>query len=275
MKLSDQQISDFQELVWQHYRDAARHMAWRDNPTPYFVLVSELMLQQTQVGRVIPKFEQFIKQFPDIQSLAKAPLSDVLRSWNGLGYNRRAKFLHQTAEELVLKHDSTLPKTFEELISLPGIGKNTAGAIMAYAFNQPVVFVETNIRTVYFYHFFADQSDIDDKDLRGVVEQTLDHEHPREWYWALMDYGTFLKQTAGNNIAQSRHYAKQSKFEGSRRQLRGKIVRLLLERPRPLEILADQLADDRLRSVLDELQREHFVTNIDGLLKLTDQPKLP
>lgn len=275
MQLTNQQIIDFQERVWAHYRKSARSMPWRDNPNPYWVLVSELMLQQTQVRRVIPKFESFMQSFPTLQNLAAAPLSEVLRVWSGLGYNRRAKFLHQAAQQVQTEFDGTIPKTMAQLISLPGIGKNTAGAILTYAFNQSTPFIETNIRTVYFHHFFLDRTDITDKELLAVVEQTLDTEHPREWYWALMDYGTYLKQTVGNNIAQSKHYTKQSTFHGSRRQLRGKILKALLDRPYSQTELAEALVDDRLPGVLQELQQEHFVTQSGSLYKLTDQPKLP
>lgn len=250
-------------------------MPWRDNPEPYWVLVSELMLQQTQVNRVLPKFQAFTQHFPTIEVLAAAPLSEVLRAWSGLGYNRRAKYLHQTAQVIVDQYNGRLPSNGEQLITLPGIGKNTAGALLAYAYNQPVIFIETNIRTVYFHHFLNDKTNIDDRDLLKLIEQTFDHEHPREWYWAVMDYGTFLKQTLGNNIDRSRHYTKQSKFEGSQRQLRGKILRLLLERPYNSHELMRVLADTRSKLVLNELQKECFVVETRGVLKLTDQSELP
>lgn len=275
MQLTDTNMTLFQEAVWNYFKTSARSMPWRDNPEPYCVLVSELMLQQTQVNRVVPKFQAFMKCFPTIEALASAPLSKVLRVWSGLGYNRRAKYLHQTAQVIVEQHHSQLPASLDQLIVLPGIGKNTAGALLAYAYNRPVVFIETNIRTVYFHHFFSDQTNIDDKELLKLIEQTLDREHPREWYWALMDYGTFLKKTLGNNIDHSRHYTKQSKFEGSRRQLRGKILRLLLERPYTSNELVYVLSDARSQFVLNELQKEHFVVETEGILKLTDQSELP
>lgn len=275
MQLTDQQISDFQEQVWDHYHKLARRMPWRDNPEPYWVLVSELMLQQTQVSRVVPKFTAFIEQFPTLQSLAEAPLSEVLRAWSGLGYNRRAKFLHQAAQQIQTDSNGVIPQTLDQLIALSGIGKNTAGAILTYAFNRASPFIETNVRTVYFHHFFRDSVDVPDKEVLALVEQTLDADHPREWYWALMDYGTYLKQTIGNNIAQSKHYTKQSVFEGSRRQLRGKILKALLDRPHSETELAAALPDERLAAVLLELQQEHFVVVQDDLYKLTDQPKLP
>lgn len=184
---------EFQEVVWNYWREHGRQgLPWREEPSAYNVVVSELMLQQTQVERVVPKFLEFTEQFPDFSALASAPLSDVLIAWQGLGYNRRAKYLHELAKAVV-RLDG-LPETLEELVKLPGIGKNTAGAILAYAFDQPVVYIETNIRTVYLHHFFADRFDVDDKELLPFIARTLDHSEPRAWYSALMDYGTFLKK---------------------------------------------------------------------------------
>jgi A/G-specific adenine glycosylase len=145
-------VTDFQKTVWDFYRAHRRTMPWRVEPAPYFVLVSELMLQQTQVSRVQSKFISFIRKFPTIEALAAAPLADVLGAWSGLGYNRRAKFLWQAAQDIQAK--GSFPQTVDLLMQLPGIGANTAGAIAAYAFNRPVFFIETNIRTVFIHHFF-------------------------------------------------------------------------------------------------------------------------
>jgi A/G-specific adenine glycosylase len=273
--LSEQQVHEFREAVWEYFAAHRRDMPWRDEPTPYHVLVSELMLQQTQVSRVLPKYEQFMQRFPSIQDLAAATLGDVLAQWSGLGYNRRAKFLHATAQAVVNDYDGELPDTLEGLVKLPGIGKNTAGAILAYAFNQPVVFIETNVRSVYFHHFFADRTDIDDKELVPLIEQTRDAEHPREWYWALMDYGTHLKQVMGNNISQSKHYARQSKFEGSNRQIRGRILKSLLAGAKPEAEVLQAESDDRAEEVIAALIREGFIENKDGQLRLTGSLELP
>jgi A/G-specific adenine glycosylase len=194
MELSKRQKAEFLEILWKFYAQSGRgSLPWRqpepdDSFDPYKIMVSELMLQQTQVARVIPKYQSFLEQFPDVQSLAMADLSDVLRVWQGLGYNRRAKFLWQAAGAIDVL--GNFPTTYEELVKLPGIGSNTAGAILAYACNQPVVFVETNVRTVYIHHFFADRIDIHDREILSLVGQTLDREHPREFYWAVMDYGS-------------------------------------------------------------------------------------
>lgn len=273
--LTEGQVTDFRETVWDYFASHRRDMPWRDDPSPYHVLVSELMLQQTQVSRVVPKFQEFMARFPSIADLAAAPLSDVLSTWNGLGYNRRAKFLHAAAQKVMSDFGGTLPSARDELVSLPGIGPNTAGAILAYAFNRQIAFIETNVRTVLFHHFFADQTDIDDKILLPIVQQVCDPEHPREWYWALMDYGTHLKQTAGNNIAQSKHYARQSKFEGSRRQVRGRVLRELMTGGRQVSELVALLADERTQSVIDDLSREGLIEQDAGLIRLTGSPKLP
>lgn len=251
----------FQTEVWDYYHQHGRHdLPWREaGPDAYHVTVSELMLQQTQVGRVIPKYQQFLKQFPTVQSLAAAELGDVLRVWSGLGYNRRAKFLWQAARQVVQDYNGVFPEQAGELIKLPGIGTNTAGAILAYAYNQPVIFIETNIRTVYIHHFFHDHTDVADKAILALVTETVDHEHPREWYWALMDYGAHLKQTVGNVNRQSRTYTRQSTFQGSQRQVRGQVLRLLGGGPHTHAKLQKQIADARLPAVIEDLLNEGLI----------------
>lgn len=235
---------EFKEIVWDKGRELYRPMPWREDTRPYYVLVSEIMLQQTQVERVIPKFEAFIQEFPDVQTLAAAPLSAVLTAWSGLGYNRRAKFLHEAAKKVISDFDGVFPNTQKEMITLPGVGVNTAGALLAYSFNAPVTFIETNVRTVYFYHFFSDQEEVADKELWPLVEATVDTEHPREWYWALMDYGSYLKRNGVRLNSKSRHYKKQSPLKGSVREVRGQLLKLLADGAMPYQALNDQFVDD-------------------------------
>ncbi len=255
----------FQKTVREYYKLHARHdLPWRQPEPdgtfdPYKIMVSELMLQQTQVARVIPKYHEFLAKFPTISTLAEAPLAEVLRAWSGLGYNRRAKFLHEAAQQLVREYQGVFPQSILELKQLPGIGANTAGAIVAYAFNQPVVFIETNIRTVFIHHFFHDQTDIADRAIIELVEQTLDRQNPRDWYWALMDYGSYLKQTVGSLNQQSRQYTKQSKFQGSKRQIRGQVIRLLGDSSYTRAELQTAVNDKRLDTVLQELLDEHLI----------------
>lgn len=203
-------------------------MPWRKTTDPYRITVSEVMLQQTQVNRVRDKYLEFIKRYPDFLSLSKANNRDVLLVWQGLGYNRRAIYLRDLARIIVGEYGNKLPRELMLLKALPGIGTATAGAILSYAFNQPSVFIETNIRRVFIHFFFPNGSAVDDKGIMPLVSRTLDMDNPREWYWALADYGAMLGKTRDNPNRKSRHYAKQSAFTGSDRKLRGEIVRILL-----------------------------------------------
>jgi A/G-specific adenine glycosylase len=268
-----QSYVEFQEIVWDYYHGHGRDLSWREAEPdgtfdPYKILVSEIMLQQTQAARVIPKYEQFLNQFPDVKTLAQATQQAVLVAWSGLGYNRRARFLHQAARAILTKHDGVVPDTENELVALPGIGVNTARAVLAYAFNQPVTFIETNIRTVYIYHFFENQELVHDTEISGLVEQTINKEHPREWYWALMDYGSHLKATVGNLSRQSKHYTKQSTFNGSKRQVRGMVLKVLTKGPVATVELAKSIDDPRLEEVTQDLVKEGLVIKTDGMLSL-------
>ena len=261
---------DFQELLAQKGAELYRSMPWREDTQPYYVLVSELMLQQTQVDRVIPKFTSFIARFPDAAALAAAPLSEVLRLWNGLGYNRRAKYLHEAAKMVTDEFGGAFSADYDSLIRLPGVGPNTAGAIMTYAFNRPCVFIETNVRTVYFHHFFEGGDKVSDTQLKHVVEQTLDTENPRQFYWALMDYGTWLKKQGVGRIQQSKHYKKQSALKGSVREIRGQIVRALTTRNLTEGALRQAVDDDeRFTPALAGLIADGLVMETNGELHLT------
>ena len=247
----------FQALIHQKSRELYRPMPWRDQPTFYYVLVSELMLQQTQVTRVLVKFAEFTAEFPDIESLATANLTEVLRVWQGLGYNRRARHLHQAAQAIA---DGAPIATLHDLVQLPGIGINTAGAIMNYVYQIPTPFIETNIRTVYLNHFFADQTAVADRDILPIVEQTMDRTDPRRWFWALMDYGSELKSQGKGKLSASRHYTKQSQFAGSLRQMRGEILRRYVGGQPLAEITAELQDDERFIPALDSLRRDGLIT---------------
>ena len=263
--------TEFQELVWEKARELYREMPWRQDTRPYYVLVSEIMLQQTQVDRVIPKFEAFIAAFPDIQSLAAASLSDVLKLWSGLGYNRRAKFLHEAAKKVVTEFGGVFPDTREALVTLPGVGVNTAGALLVYSFNKPAIFIETNVRTVYFHHYFHDHTDVNDKALREIVEQTMDSEHPRQWYWGIMDYGAFLKRQGAGGIDRSRHYKKQSALKGSVREVRGAILKALsVTKMDEASLRAATFNDERFAPALEGLIKDGLVVTSKGTVRLAD-----
>lgn len=261
---------EFQTLVWQKGRELYREMPWREDTRPYYVLVSELMLQQTQVERVIPKFQAFIARFPNEQVLAQASLADVLALWNGLGYNRRAKFLHESAKMIETNFNGAFPSDVTEVLGLPGVGPGTAGAIMTYAYNQSVPFIETNVRTVYFHHFFDNGEKVSDNELLPLIERTLDREHPREFYWALMDYGTWLKKSGVGRIQQSVHYKKQSQLKGSVREVRGQIIKQLSRADLPLAVLQQQYGEDeRFAGALAGLLRDGLVMQTGAYLHLT------
>ena len=272
--MSDVRYTAFQKAVWAYYAAQGRHdLPWRVPEMdrtfePYKIMVSEYMLQQTQVPRVIPKYQAFLAAFPTTRALAAVPLGAVLIAWQGLGYNRRAKYLWQAAQLIEEQWHGVFPRSVEQLQLLPGAGPNTAGAIAAYTYDEPVVFIETNIRSVYIHHFFADQENVADSAIRELVVQTLPTESgaygPRSWYWALMDYGTYLKQSVGNTARASRSYVRQAPFHRSRRQLRGKILRLLAQGPHLRRNLETALQDDRTALVLAELETEGLVQRQEG-----------
>ncbi len=272
----------FHRVLTDYYYEHGRHaMAWRHPEPdgsfdPYKILVSELMLQQTQVSRVEPKYAEFLERFPTVSVLARAPLGAVLTCWSGLGYNRRAKYLWEAAKIIHETYGDKFPRTRKELQALPGIGPNTAGAIMAYAYDEPVVYLETNVRTVIIHHFFAGRSGIADGEIARSLDSLLPGRQEagaatlanRQFYWALMDYGSHLKKTVGNKNKASRTYTRQSVFQGSKRQLRGQVIRLLTDGPRTRQSLQKQLDDSRLDSVIDDLAREGMVRRSNGRLML-------
>lgn len=254
-------IERFRTEIYSHYRKHGRDLPWRKTRDPYHILVSEVMLQQTQVDRVVPKYELFIASFPDIRSLAAAPLRTVLSVWHGLGYNRRAKALKETALKIQSDFGGKVPGSLDDLVQLPGIGKATASSIKVFSFNDPTVFLETNVRTVFIHFFFRNKERIEDAEIMPLVERTLDRRNPRKWYNALMDYGVMLKKTGENPNRRSVHYRKQSAFEGSDRQVRGAILRALSSGEMSAASLRKALGTDatRLATILAQLRKEGFI----------------
>jgi A/G-specific adenine glycosylase len=261
-RISPLKIENFRTIIYDFYQSHGRKLPWRNARDPYHILVSEVMLQQTQVGRVVEKYEQFLSAFPDFASLALAPLRNVLSVWQGMGYNRRAIALKRIAGEVTTYHNGVLPSSEEPLLKLPGIGKATASSILAFAFNKPSVFIETNIRRVFIHFFFSGRENIRDADILPIVEKTLDTANPREWYYALMDYGSLLKTTAQNPNRKSAHYRRQESFEGSRRQLRGKVLKKILTNPSVTEsslVRHTGKSPETIREVLRQLRKEGFI----------------
>jgi A/G-specific adenine glycosylase len=253
-------IKKFQETIWEYYKKNKRDLPWRKTRDPYKILVSEVMLQQTQVSRVVVKYKSFLKKFPTVEVLAHAKLHDVLREWQGLGYNRRAIYLKKCAETVVKDWKGKFPIDFKILCTLPGIGPATAGDIMAFSWNIPVPVIETNIRSVFIHFFFKDKEKISDKELLPIVGKALDKENPREWYWALFDYGAYLKVTS-NPSRRSAHFVVQSKFDGSYRQKRAQVLRMILEKPRTENTIQSILKfkSKVLSKILLDLEKDGFV----------------
>ena len=231
----------FKKEIWRYYKAHKREMSWRNSTNPYHIVVSEIMLQQTQVSRVISKYTSFIKKFPTWKKLAEAQLKDVLLEWQGLGYNRRGKALHDIAKKVAQEYKSVLPHNPEVLVTFPSIGPNTAGSICAFAFNAPTIFIETNIRTTFIHFFFKNKEKINDRDILELVEKTLDTKNPREWYYALMDYGAYLKSQFKNTNEKSAHHRKQTAFKGSNREIRSHILKALLIKNSNIESLSNTL----------------------------------
>lgn len=280
-KLTSSQVHSFQKKVYTHYTVHGREFPWRKTTNAYHIWLSEMMLQQTQTDRVIEYYKKFLREYLSVKELAAASLSDIIKLWQGLGYNRRAKFLHHTAIEVVTGYNGKFPRTIEKLESLPGIGHYTARAIMAFAYNEPVVFIETNIRSVFIHEFFSVESSlqlssriksrtgsykgervIDDKTLLPLIEQTLDAKNPREWYQALMDYGAHIKKQYPNPNRRSKQHVVQSRFKGSNREVRGGVLRALSEKPMTELQLVSELDFDKKRILIsiEQLYKEDMIS---------------
>ncbi len=265
------QERDFIEKVWtegaRHYRD----LPWRGLDDAYAVLVSEVMLQQTQASRVERYWKRFMQVFPRVDALASAETSLVLELWQGLGYNRRALALKRCAEICAVQYQGSIPDTREELMALPGVGSATAGGVLAFAYQKPTLYLETNVRGVFLHEFFSHEEKVSDKVLEPLVLKTCSIADPRGWYYALLDYGAYLKATTPNPSRRSSHYTRQSKFEGSRRQKRAEIIRVVLasqsisfpEVCDALNVFENDhgrvdLDPEEVRSILNDLVREGF-----------------
>ena len=265
----------FRSLVRAEGRRLYRDLPWRRTRDPYRIWLSEVMLQQTQVARVEQRMPAWLDRFPTIEALAAAPVADVLAAWQGMGYNRRALALRQAACEVVERHGGIMPRDAAALRALPGIGPATAQGIRSFAFDLPGVYLETNVRTVFLHHFFPDVPGVPDRELVPLIEATCPgpvpgaaesdggaeagrfappqdaEDTPRAWYYALLDYGAQLKKELPNPSRRSAGYTRQSRFEGSRRQKRAEIVRILLDAHRD----GRGLALEEVASALDRAER--------------------
>jgi A/G-specific adenine glycosylase len=271
-------MTDFVVLVAEKGREHYRDFVWRRTRDPYAILLSEVMLQQTQVARVEPKYVAWLAEFPTLDALAAAPLEPVLRAWQGLGYNRRAVALKQSAEQVAENFGGILPADETQLRSLPGVGPATAAGVLAFAHDLPTVYLETNVRAVLLHELFADRADVADRELVGPLRAAVDQAAfqglgPRAWYYALLDYGAHLKRTEPNPSRRSAHHTLQSRFEGSRRQKRAWLLRAVMADPGlAAEEYAGALARAEIAAgrevvsaidvaaILDELAEEGFLT---------------
>lgn len=271
---ADERIDAFVRLVTSRGGELYRDFPWRRTRDPYAVLVSEVMLQQTQVSRVVPYFETWMESFPTLESLAGAPLEAVLRAWKGLGYNRRAIALKRAAEEVVSAHvaaggpgPASLPRGDAALLALPGVGPATAAGVRSFAFGESAAYLETNVRAVFLHELFSDRDGVPDSEVMPLVKAAAERASslgvdPRAWNLALLDYGAFLKRELPNPSRRSAHHTRQSAFEGSRRQKRAGLLQAVLDAPGST---ASDLArgagleEDAAREILDELAREGFI----------------
>lgn len=261
-EFSPKLLEYFRQALWNFYHQEKRMFAWRQTADPYKIVVSEVMLQQTQTQRVVEKFQLFTHEFKTFEELANAPVRAVLAEWVGLGYNRRGLALHGIAQRVINEFNGQLPDDPVVLQTFKGLGPATAASIVAFAFNKPTVFIETNIRAVYLHTFFHDHQDVSDKELMPLIELTVDYMNPREWYYALMDYGVVLKKLYKNPSRKSKHHTMQSKFEGSDRQIRGAVIRTLTQKnsatKKQLYALFPE-EEQRVEKILDDLCKEGFV----------------
>lgn len=261
--------AQFRKLIYGYYQRHRRPMPWRRTRDPYRIVVSEVMLQQTQVARVREKYGEFIRAFPTIGDLARAPLAQVLAAWQGMGYNRRALYLKRLAETVVREYGGVIPRRREQLEKLPGLGPATSASVCAFAFGDPHPFIETNIRSVFIHHFFRNKACVSDAQILPLVEKTLDRDDPRNWYYALMDYGVYLKSKHGNPSRRSSGHKTQPPLEGSVRQMRARIVRSLLPGKRRERDIVRGARDPALvRTAISGLRKDRLIVRTQGFLSI-------
>ncbi len=222
-ELTDKQVSLFRRKIWTFYKSNRRDLPFRETIDPYGITISEFMLQQTQVERVIPKYLSWIEKWPDWPCLSRATTKQLLQFWSGLGYNRRAVYLGKLALTICKEYDGTLPFDAGILQKLPGIGPYTANAILIFAFNKDIVAIDTNIRRV-LIHELKLSPDISKEELAEIANRVLPRGKSRDWHNALMDYSSLALPKQIKTIPP---ISRQSRFEGSIRQIRGEIIRRL------------------------------------------------
>lgn len=256
VRMSMESILQFQEKIFTWWSENRRDFPWRETTNPYHIMVSEFQLQQTQATRVVPKYLSFISKYPTIESLSQSSTADVIREWQGLGYNRRAIWLKKAAETIFQL--SYFPNEPQDLIKIRGIGPYTSRSIPIFAFNANLAAVDTNIRRILVSEGFVSEEDTK-KQVQAVAEQLVPHNRSRDWHNALMDYGATYKTTRKTGI---KPRTSQSRFEGSNRQLRGQVLKLLTRKDRlKLDEISQELdlEHEVTKQILKELVREGFL----------------
>ena len=256
---NQESVRKFQKMIMSWWKENRRNLPWRNNPSPYKVLVSEIMLQQTQVSRVIPKFLEFLNEFPTLEHLASANTKHLLTVWSGLGYNRRALWLKEAAGEIVKR--KRFPEEVDELRELKGIGSYTSRSILIFAFNRNLAAVDTNIRRIFIALGFANE-DASEKELQEIADALLLKGRSSDWHNALMDYGSTVLTSSSTGIEPT---SKQSRFTGSARKVRGRIVRMLTQSESlSIDEIISQLSEKNkdsvnLREVLEQLTQDNLI----------------
>ncbi len=258
VNLDQESAHIFQQKVMDWWSKNARDLPWRNNPGPYEVLVSEVMLQQTQVNRVIPKYLEFLREFPTVEALASSETKRLLTVWSGLGYNRRAVWLREAAREIVAR--GGFPQEVKDLRELKGIGPYASRSILIFAFNKDLAAVDTNIRRVLIASGFANES-MTHKEVQAVADALLLRGRSSDWHNALMDYGSEVLTANTTGIAPK---SRQPKFKQSTRQVRGIIVRVLTQNnSMSLRQLLSQLdfeCNERdIQPILDQMVAEKLI----------------
>jgi A/G-specific adenine glycosylase len=255
--ITQEQIQCFQKKVSSFYKRNRRQLPWRNTTDPYNILLSELMLQQTQVNRVILYYAKWITKWPTIDALASASLTEILDAWMGLGYNTRAVNLHKTARKIVTKFNSDVLEGMKHYKDLPGVGKYTSQAVQIFSANADIITVDTNIRRIFINEFNLSEK-VTDKALWELAGRCLPRGKSRDWHNALMDYGALFLTAKKTGIKPK---TKQSRFEGSDRQIRARILRCLLKEKMSLSELEKTLEIEqmRLRQILDKMSTEKIV----------------
>lgn len=280
--MSKEKEKKFRRDLWRWWKQHRRDFLWRRTEDPYAILISEIMLQQTQADRVLPKYEAFMKRFPNITALSNARSASVIREWQGLGYNSRALWLKAAAQMIVANYRGAVPREEEELIALPGVGLYTAKAIRAFAWNLQSAPVDTNIRRILIRHFGI----VAENDLQTFANQMTPRGRSRDWSAMLMDFGA-LVCTASNpscaalgmkHILEPKPGAKQKPFKDSDRFWRGRIVEVLRGQPEVSSAVLWREIERLGGTKISKARVEHIVKSLlsDGLiLKEKSTIKLP